>query len=156
MKNLLLLLPLLLLCLLLSGCRNGDEQGYEFRIPGMVLNIDASGKVSRIEFTDKNLVREINAFSRLAGCEPVGRVKVTRKQDQISFRRKWVSKATGNSCILTDRFRPGNGSVSWEVEIAGLQGPWTTPVETRLDYPGADQAKFWTAWGDPRLGEISK
>jgi hypothetical protein len=156
MKNLLLLLPLLLLCLLLSGCRNGDEQAYEFRIPGMTLNINASGEVSRIEFTDKNLVREINAFSRLAGCEPAGRVKVSRNQDQISFRRKWVSPTTGNSCLLTDRFSPGNGSIRWEVEITGLKGPWTTPIETLLTYPDSVQAKFWTAWGDPRRGEILK
>ncbi|MCX6225603.1 MAG: hypothetical protein NTV01_12770 [Bacteroidia bacterium] len=149
-----LLLCLVLVGLMMTGCRQGDQQAYEFQIPGIAVNVNGSGEVSRIEFTNKNLVREVKILSRLADCDPVGRIKATRKQAQISFRRKWISKSTGNSCILTDRFSPGNGSIRWEIEITGLKGPWTTPIETRLIYPDAANAKFWTAWGDPRLGEI--
>lgn len=149
------LLPLLLLTLLLPGCNQGDQQAYEFQIPGMTLNISGSGEITRITFPD-NQVREVRALSRLADCEPAGKVKVTRKDALISFRRKWTSRTTGNSCILTDRFSPGKGSVRWTIEITGLQGPWTTPVETCLLYPDSVKARFWTAWGDPRLGEIGK
>ncbi|MFA5815638.1 MAG: hypothetical protein WC865_08465 [Bacteroidales bacterium] len=66
-----LLIPLLLLSLLLAGCRKGGQQGYEFRIPGMTMNINTFGEINRIEFSGKNLVREVSAASRLADCEPV-------------------------------------------------------------------------------------
>jgi hypothetical protein len=147
-------LPLFLLGLLMTACQSGNRQTYEFRIPGMVMNINGSGEVTRIELEGKKVVRNIGIFTQLADCEPVGRIKFSRNQDQVSFQRKWVSKATGNSCILTDRFSPGKGSICRETEITGLQGPWTTPVETRLVYPDSVNAKFWTAWGDPRLGDI--
>lgn len=142
--------------MLMSGCQNSGRDDYEFQIQGMVLSINASGEINRIGFSANKQVREVRALTRLTGCEPAGRVKITRSQDQVSFRRKWVSNSTGNSCILTDRFRPGKGSIRWEIEITGLEGPWTTPIESRLIYPDSVNAKFWTAWGDPRLGEIKK
>jgi hypothetical protein len=142
--------------MLMAGCKQGGEQGYEFRIPGMVLNLDGNGGIRQVEFTGSKQVREVMAMSRLADCDPVDHTKVTRNQDQISFSRKWISKSTGNTCLVTDRFSPGKGSIRWEVEITGLEGPWTTPIETRLIYPDTVKAKFWTAWGDPRLGGILK
>jgi hypothetical protein len=150
------LISITFLVLLMSACKSGDQQAYEFRIPGLAVNVNGTGEVVRIEFTGKNQVREVRALTRLTGCEPAGRIKITRSQDQISFRRKWVSNSTGNSCILTDRFSPGKGSIRWEIEITGLEGPWTTPIESRLIYPDSVNARFWTAWGDPRLGEIKK
>jgi hypothetical protein len=150
------LISITFLILLMSACRSGDKQTYEFRNPSMTLIINGSGEVVSIAFSPANQVREVRAMTRLAGCVPAGKVKVTRHQDQISFRRKWVSPATGNSCLVTDRFSPGNGSVRWEVGIVGLGGPWTTPVETRLTWPDPGKARFWTAWGDPRLGEIGR
>jgi len=149
-------LTMMIISLTLACSRQGDDQAYEFRIPGMVLNINAEGEVSQIAASDKNQIRKVNLMSRLADCKPVGQVKVSRHEDQISFRRKWVSNTSGNSCMVTDRFSPGNGSVRWEAEVTGLQGPWTTPIETRLIYPDSVNAKFWTAWGDPRLGDIRK
>jgi hypothetical protein len=152
MKN--ILIPIVFIGLMAGGCRNGDPETYEFRIPGMVLNINGSGEISRIGFAGKDQERDIRAMTSLANCEPIGRVRVTRKEDQISFRRKWVSSTTGHSCMVTNRFSPGNGSIHWVVEVAGLEGPWTTPIETRLIYPDPANARIWTAWGDPRLGEI--
>jgi hypothetical protein len=139
---------------LLPGCRQDNQQSYEFRMPGMAVSINDTGAVQGITFTAFNEVRPVKAFTRLAGCEPAGRMQVREMGGVIRFQRKWVSKSTGNSCLVTDRFRTGSGSLRWEVEIAGLGGPWTTPIETHLEYPDSIAARFWTAWGDPRLGEI--
>ena len=34
-------------------------------------------------------------------------------------------------------------------------GPWSTPIETRLAWPDAGHTKFWTAWGDSRVGKAA-
>jgi len=149
----LLILPV---CLMLAACQPGDQEAYEFQIPGMTVNINGSGEIIQLGFSDLNQVREVRAFTRIADCEPVGRIKVRQNGAQVSFSRKWTSNSSKNSCMVTDRFSPGNGSVRWEIEVTGLEGPWTTPIETRLIYPDSANAKFWTAWGDPRLGEIKK
>jgi hypothetical protein len=154
MKN--LLLCIILTGLLAGGCRNGDRQTYEFRIPGLVVNISGTAEVTGIEFTGQDQSREFRALTHLADCEPSGRMKISRKEDKISFSRKWISLSTGNTCMVTDRFSPGKGSLHWDIEVTGLGGPWSTPIESRLSWPGTSGTKFWTAWGDPRLGGIAK
>ncbi len=150
------LISLTFLVILLTACQPGDQQTNIFRIPGMSVNVSGSGEISRIEFTGKNQAREVRALSSLADCKPEGKIRVIRKVTQISFKQKWVSLSTGNSCTLTNRFSPGKGSVKWEIEITGIKGTWSTPIETRLIYPDSAKAKIWTAWGDPRLGTIRK
>jgi hypothetical protein len=150
------LISITFLIILLISCKSGDQQAYEFRIPGLAVNVNGNGEVVRIEFAGKDQVRDVRALSSLADCKPEGNIKVIKKQDQVSFKRKWISNSTGNTCTLTDIFRPGNGSIRWNIEITGIKGTWTTPIETRLIYPDSAKAKFWTAWGDPRLGEIKK
>lgn len=150
------LISITFLCLLLGACKSGDPQSYVFRTPELTVHVNGLGEVTRMEFSANNQIRDVKAFSSLANCEPEGKMKVTRNGDKISFKRKWVSLTTGNSCMVTDRFYPGKGSLKWDIEITGLQGPWSTPIETHIKYPDAGQAKFWTAWGDPRLGEIKK
>jgi hypothetical protein len=120
----------------------------------MVLTLDNVGAIQQIGFTGRDQTRQVRAFTRLRDCEPEGSVRVTRSDSQFSFQRRWVSKSTGKSALVTDRFGRGNGSVRWEVEVAGLEGPWSTPIETHLVYPDSVSARFWTAWGDPRLGNI--
>ena len=142
--------------ILIAGCGKGNRKAYEIGVSGMSVSINDTAVVSGIRFTGLNEVRNIKAFTRMAECEPAGRAKVRRSDGTVSFSRKWVSRASGNSCIVTDRFMPGNGSLRWEVEVAGQDGPWSTPIETILEYPNLSEARFWTSWGDPRLGAIKK
>jgi hypothetical protein len=147
---------LLALMLVSGGCKTGRKI-YEFAAPGMTVSVDGSGAICQVEFTGPQLIRQVSAFTKLKDCEPEGQVKVVRGDGQVSFRRKWALRTGGHSCQVTDRLSTGNGSVRWDVEIAGLHGPWTTPIETWLFYPTSSAgaaAKFWTAWGDPRLGEV--
>jgi hypothetical protein len=148
------LVSFVLLVLPMTGCRKVEAEAYDLRVPSMALTIDNVGAIRQIGFTDRNQVRQVRAFTRLRDCESEGSVKVARSDSQLSFQRRWISNTTGKSAVVTDRFSRGNGSVRWEVEVAGLEGPWSTPIETHLIYPDSVSAKFWTAWGDPRLGGI--
>jgi len=144
----------LLAVILMASCRQTEKQTYEFRAPGMTVNINAAGEICQMRFAGPNQTRPVRAFTKLRDCQPEGRVEVVRDGARVSFMRKWASLTTGNSCLVTDRFSPGNGSLRWEVEVTGLQEPWSTPIETHLIYPDSFGAGFWTAWGDPRLSEM--
>jgi hypothetical protein len=140
--------------LLMAGCQQAGPATYDLHVPAMVLTFDKVGAIQQIGFTGSDSVRRVRAFTSLRDCEPEGSVNVTRNDSLLSFQRKWISRINGRSALVTDRFSQGNGSVRWEVEVIGLQGPWTTPIETHLIYPDSAAARFWTAWGDPRLGDI--
>jgi hypothetical protein len=141
--------------ILVTGCRRADRQTYEFPVPGMTVSVNRAGEICEIEFTDRGQVRPVRAFTRLRDCKPVGPLEFADNGTRARFQRKWVSSTTGESCLVIDRFSRGSGSVRWDVEVAGLGMPWSTAIETVLAYPADAGADFWTAWGDPRLGEIS-
>jgi len=153
-KSTFCLVSVILSALPMTGCRHAEPETYDLRVPGMVLTFDNVGAIRQIGFTGLDQVRQVRAFTRLRDCEPEGSVEVTLSDSQLSFQRRWISKGTGKMALVTDRFSRGNGSVRWDVEVAGLQGPWSTPIETHLVYPDSVSARFWTAWGDPRLGDI--
>jgi hypothetical protein len=140
--------------LVYGGCRPAEPESYELQTSTMVVKFDHTGAVQQIAMPGADGVRRVRAFTRLRDCEPEGTVKVTCNDSLFIFQRTWTSRSGGHSALVTDRFRRGNGSVRWEVDVAGLEGPWSTPVETHLIYPDSASAKFWTAWGDPRLGDI--
>jgi hypothetical protein len=105
----LVVLPALLAALAAGGCRRGVEKTYEFQAPGLTWKVDGSGAVSGVAFTGPNEVRSVRAFTRLRDCEPAGRLEVLGDGTRVKFQRKWVSLATGDSCLVSDRFSPGRG-----------------------------------------------
>jgi hypothetical protein len=139
--------------LTLPGCHPGP-QTFEYQLPGLTVWVDESGAIQQITLPGKDFDRPIKASTRLAGCRPDGRVRVRQQDGTVTFSRRWISTGSGNTCIVTDRFSPGDGSLRWEIAVSGLDGPWSTPIETWLEYPDSTGAKFWTAWGDPRLGNL--
>ena len=98
---------------------------------------------------EKGLPRPVTAETVLAGCQPDGRVTMKRLDGGVEFQKPLVQEATKNRCLVVERFLPGQQSVRWEIEIRGQGGPWTTDIATRLQYPDAQNARFWTAWSDP-------
>ena len=140
--------------LVCGGCRPAEPGSYELRVPAMTVTFDPTGAVQQIVIPGPDGARKVRAFTQLRDCDPEGNVTFTRNDSLLSFQQKWTSRSGGNSALVTDVFRRGIGSVRWEVEVAGLEGPWSTPIETHLIYPDSVSAKFWTAWGDPRLGDI--
>ncbi len=145
---------LCLTVLLSSGCQPTGPASYELRAPTMTVAFDASGAVQRIVMRGPDSVRAVRAFTRLRECDPEGTPKITSSDSLFVVTQTWRSRSGGHSALVVDRFRSGGGSVRWEVEVMGAGGPWTTPIETHCIYPDSVSAKFWTAWGDPRLGDI--
>jgi len=35
--------------------------------------------------------------------------------------------------------------------VVGMGDPWSVPIETIIEWPEPARARFWTAWGDPRV-----
>lgn len=149
------LLVLLAAACVWSGCRPAEPASYELRVPTMAVTFDPTGSVEQIVMSGPDGVRKVRAFTRLSDCEPEGSVTFTRGDSLLSFQRKWTSRSGDHAALVTDVFRRGKGSLRWEVEVTGLDGPWSTPIETHLLYPDSVAAKFWTAWGDPRRGDIA-
>ena len=89
----------------------------------MTLTFDSVGAIQQIGFPGPARVRQVRAFTRLRDCEPEESVEVARSDSQLSFQRRWISKSTGNSVLVTDRFSLGSGSVRWEVEVLDSRGP---------------------------------
>ncbi|MBP1655433.1 MAG: putative lipoprotein [Bacteroidetes bacterium] len=147
-------ITILVAALMMAGCQHPEPDAYTLQTPALTVTIDRDGGIRHIAYAGPEQVRHVRSFTRLSDCEPAGDVEIAHSDSQFSFRRKWISRSTGNSALVTDCFSKGNGSIRWEVEVAGLEGPWSTPVETHLVYPDSVSARFWTAWGDPRLGGI--
>ncbi len=147
----------------IAGCRGDSQKDYSISAPGIKLHINSSGTITKVGFAEGREERNVNLFTQLTGCIPLpgSPIKVSDKHGLISFSQEWLQGGTGNTCMVTNRFSEGNQSIRWEIEITGTRGPdgqnvpWTAPITTRLIYPDTINAKFWTAWGDPRRGEIS-
>jgi hypothetical protein len=131
-RNALSSILLSLAVLVIGGCRQAQPDSYELRVPSMAVTFDQTGAVQQVVIPGPDGVRRVRAFTVLRDCEPEGSVTFTRNDSLLSFRRKWTSRAGGHSALVTDVFRRGNGSVRWEVEVAGLDGSWSTPIETHL------------------------
>ena len=83
-----------------------------------------------------------------------GREKLRRGSSTAaasSVTRHLLHTATGNRCVLIERLRPTKNSIRWEIEIRGQGKPWSTAIETRLQYPATPATRFWTTWSDSGL-----
>ncbi len=88
--------------------------------------------------------------TRLDGCERVGEARATVRGDgAVEVRRTLRRASAGSTLVLLDRFLPHGDSVRWEIEITSDDAPWTTAIQTALQYPASAATRFWTAWSDP-------
>ena len=69
----------------------------------------------------------------------------------VEFTKHLVHTADGNRCVLIERLRPTATSIRWEIEIRSQGKPWSTAIETCLQYPATRTTRFWTAWSDSGL-----
>ena len=104
---------------------------------------------------DGEITGALGGCTRLQGCRSTGPVATTRLAGGgYAFTRQWADAGGGTAagrrrCTVTDRFLPAKDSIRWEVEIVGGGSPWTTVIETCLNYPATPATRFWTAWSDP-------
>jgi len=116
----------------------------------LTVRLSAEGRIIGATWGDKRLPRALTAETILAGCRRDGGT-VLRKMENgsVTFQTRLVHPATGNACVLLERFVAAPNSVRWELEILGEGAPWSTEILTQLTFPATPQTRFWTAWSDP-------
>ena len=122
---------------------NGAQQ---IKTDGISISVDATGNIvsARVKGRDWPLT----GGTSLVGCNTVGQTKLKKSGRTISFVRS-VTDSQGHQAIVTDRFTPTRDSIRWEVEIKSESSPWSTAIQTSLNYPATEKTRFWTAWSDP-------
>jgi hypothetical protein len=135
----------------LSMVATVSAKDYQVAAADLVVRLSEEGKIVAATMGRTGLVRPLQAYTQLSGCERVGPVLVRQSDRGVECVRKLTHTASRGECTLTERFVPGEGSVRWEVEIAGGGDAWSTPVETRIEWPQATfPAKLWVAQsGEP-------
>lgn len=100
----------------------------------------------------KSLGRPVDLHPKatVEGCVETAAPAVVEGPDQSLTIRRHLRESDGeNSCMLTERFKAGSGSVRWEIEIQGLGGPWSRPIVAGVRYPAGRQTHYWMAWEAP-------
>lgn len=141
-------------CLQAAGGSAGKT--HVVRTKELALELTPDGEISGVVLGKERLRRAVTGGTALAGCEAAGRTLVRRVAGGAIEFEKTLADNKGNSCRLIERFLPTPNSIRWEIEVIGLGKPWTTAIETRLKYPDAAKAKFWSPWGDSRQGAHAK
>jgi len=91
----------------------------------------------------------VRAFTQLPGLERRGPVSWRKVGDSRAEFRRPVSDGSGRTCVLVDSFTVVEWGLRWEAVISGQGETFSVPIETHLQWPTPDAARFWTAWGDP-------
>ncbi|MGD0744115.1 MAG: hypothetical protein ABSA45_03075 [Verrucomicrobiota bacterium] len=126
----------------------GSSPEYQVNAKGIAAKLSANGEIIGVTAGG----REMNVSGRtsLDGCTQVGATKAEKLSGgAVEFTRTFRHTASGRTFTVVDRFKPADGSVRWEIEIASEGEPWTTPIATELNYPATPATRFWTAWSDP-------
>jgi len=53
-----------------------------------------------------------------------------------------------NKCIVDNSVKKTAYGLEWEIEITGVDGTWSVPIETALVWDKPDSIDFWTTWPD--------
>ena len=131
------------------------EKAFTVSGGGMTVEISSQGKIVGAALAGKAMHVPMQAETALAECELRGEVTSTKLPGGgVEFRKPLAFQRGYRTATLVERFLPTSGSVRWEIEIQGEDKPWATLIETRLQWPQAKSAKFWTSWGDDFSGKI--
>jgi len=135
---------------------NQNDRKYMISSGDISLELSMDGEITSVTLKDKKIKRNLSGSTNLAGCNPQGKI-VSKKLEAggVEFTKNLVDKRNCRQCTLIERFIPAEDSLRWEVEIWGQGETWSTPIETQLNYPHTESAKFWTAWADARHGKIA-
>ena len=131
--------PLIFWFILLAACHQ-SKVGTD----SLVLALSDSGTVSGIDFGQKADVPVV-AYTTLTGCKQQSGTKRIDERGYMTFERIFEDSAK-NTCKVIDRFSKVPGAVIWEVEVQGSGKPWTTGINTVVNYPATEQSACWTTW----------
>jgi hypothetical protein len=118
----------------------------EMKADALAVRFDAQGRMAVDTLYGKPF--PLSGFTELAGCSSQGEVRTETRGKTHAFIRK-VADGAGHAAILTDSFTPTKDSIRWDVEIISDGAPWSTAIETRVNYPATSESRFWTTWGHP-------
>ncbi len=116
-------------------------------LQGSKFGISAQGDIVGLEGAPSFI-----GTTRLAGCVVDGEV-AQRALDGggIEFAKTMSDPIQNRRCAVTERFVPAKDSVRWEVEIRGQGEPWSTAIDTCLEFGNVAKDDIWTAWSDPDM-----
>lgn len=132
--------------ILAAASLSNPVAAQEIQAGRLAINLDPSGNIVAAKVDDK--AWPLTGSTDLAGCQTVGEIREKRHGKGISFTRT-VTDRQGHMATVTERFMPTKDSIRWEVEIHSDNAPWSTAIDTSLNYPATQQTRFWTAWSDP-------
>ncbi|GAP73005.1 hypothetical protein [Candidatus Symbiothrix dinenymphae] len=141
--------------LLLATIGCSAKETYRVSSGKSSIELTKSGEI--VGFKTGKVSRPIRGCIRLAGCSDEEGITVRKQAKGILEFSRIVKNQSGNQARITERFIPNHTGIRWEAEIAGLDAPWTTPIQRVWDYnyPNSvtENVKFWTAWSDPACSD---
>jgi hypothetical protein len=131
------------------------EKAFTVSGGGMAVEISSLGKIVGAVLAGKAIHLPVQGETALAECELREEITSTKLPGGgVEFRKPIAFQRGYRTAGMVERFLPTSDSVRWEIEIQGEYDPWATLIETRLQWPEAKAAKFWTSWGDDFSGKI--
>ena len=118
----------------------------EIKAGALAIDLDMEGNIVGAKVNGR--VWPLTGVTELVDCQTVGETKERKSGKSLTFRRL-VRDSESHTAVVTERFMPTTDSIRWEVEIRSDNAPWSTAIETSLNYPATEQTRFWTAWSDP-------
>lgn len=109
---------------------------------------DSGGTISMVRRTGTSALETLTASTSLASCTPAGETTTRKLADGTLECRKRLQGENKQQCLLIERFSPAGNGLRWEIEVHGESAPWSTAINTRLQWARTDGLTWWTAWGD--------
>lgn len=136
-----------------GGANSATQVKPAFRVqsPNLTLELSQEGEITGLVLGKKGIHWPVQGRTALTGCRVEGPVQAEERKDGIRFTKKLAGDFGGaaKEVTLLESFTPTQNSVRWELHLEGHGAPWSTPIETHLDFSRPRDKKFWTAWGDP-------
>jgi hypothetical protein len=130
--------------------RSNPPARFTVRTERLSVDLSAAGEVVACRLGERQLLRPLRGGSALVQCTNTAFATARELPGGgVEFSRQLVhATETAHRARLVERFLPGRDSIRWELEVQGDGAPWTTGIETRLEW-GNPAAVWWTAWDDP-------
>jgi hypothetical protein len=121
------------------------------------IHLSDHGEIRSMDTGAAMASKAITAATRIGDCREVGQpTYFAIAGGGARFMRVLVRPADGRKFALVETFTPASDSIRWEVTITDAGTRWSEPIQTVLHYPVGEQTRLWTAWADPRNGELAK
>ena len=135
--------------------RNANS-AYRIQSPNITVELSQEGEIVGAVLGKRGMRWPVQGRTSLAGCRVEGSVEVEERKDGgVRFKKRLVGEVGGTprEVTLFESFFPTKDSVRWEMRLEAQGSPWSTAIETHLEFAGAGEKHFWTAWGDPQPDE---